>query len=249
MKLIFKWLRMILVIPVFLAGLSIVIVAGAIFKNSVWHSLDFGSVTDWISAVSSAGTLFIAWKAYKSAPNWFKQKLDESAINFVIDFVEKSAPELEARIKKVMHINGDIKQWLSNYPDIGKQASSLNYLSKMQEATNIIDSLDDIYNSMSSLEKALQKRGQVIKQEYSLVFNRNVYKFSELGGTIISNFLEYNHIFTKLEDAQINGSIMNQEHLLKEIDRVHKNIEEASLKIYGYAYILCQASPLNKIFI
>lgn len=58
-----KLLRVILVILACLAGLCVVIVAGAVFKNSVWHSLDFSSVTDWISAMSSAATLIIAWKA------------------------------------------------------------------------------------------------------------------------------------------------------------------------------------------
>ncbi|RTM77340.1 hypothetical protein EKO03_13665 [Enterobacter quasiroggenkampii] len=249
MKLVFKWLIIILVIPVCLAGLCVVIVAGAIFKNSVWHSLDFGSVTDWISAMSSAGTLLIAWKVYRSAPNWFKQKLDESAISFAIDFVEKNATELEARLKKVMLINGEVKQWLSNYQNFDKQTSSLDFLSKMQEATILIGSLDDIYSSMSSLENSLRKRGQVIKKNFSLDFNRDVYNFSELGGTIISNFIEYSRILTKIEECQINGSLMNQEYLLKEIDRAHKKIEESSVRIYSYAYFLCKASPLNKIFI
>ncbi|MEW5497920.1 hypothetical protein ABGT23_20110 [Enterobacter cloacae] len=249
MKLIFKLLRVILVILACLAGLCVVIVAGAIFKNSVWHSLDFGSVTDWISAMSSAATLIIAWKAYRSAPNWFKQKLDESAIVFAIDFIEKNATELESRIKKVMIINGAVKQWLSHYHDTGKQVDPLEFLSKMKEATVVIGSLDDIYNSMSSLENSLRKRGQMIKKEFSLDFNRDAYNFTGLGATIVSNFLEYSHILTKIEECKKNDSLMKQDYLLKEIEQTHKKIEESSVRIYTYAFSLCKANPLNKIFI
>lgn len=54
---------------------------------SLWYVLtktfdkdSIGSLSDWISCLSTFFTLVVAFKAYKAAPNWINQKLDENAL-------------------------------------------------------------------------------------------------------------------------------------------------------------------------
>ncbi|MDD7993783.1 hypothetical protein [Kosakonia radicincitans] len=45
--------------------------------------MEFGSLTDWISSLSTFFTLVVAWKAYKAAPQWIKEKQNEEGFNHI----------------------------------------------------------------------------------------------------------------------------------------------------------------------
>lgn len=40
----------------------------------IFGGVTWGSFTDWVSALSTAGTLLVAYKAYKDAPQWIREK-------------------------------------------------------------------------------------------------------------------------------------------------------------------------------
>lgn len=48
------------------------------FKDN--KPLELGNLSDWISSLSTLGTLVIAYKAFKAAPNWLSQKFDEESL-------------------------------------------------------------------------------------------------------------------------------------------------------------------------
>lgn len=93
---------------------SILVGIKVLFSNM--HGLEWGSVTDWFSAIStlagslaSFGTLYIAYKAFKKAPEWINKKIDEDALSLCTDthfiLIEKIS-ESATRIKSVMANNG-----------------------------------------------------------------------------------------------------------------------------------------------
>ncbi|EMN1398475.1 hypothetical protein [Enterobacter hormaechei] len=47
----------------------------------------WGSVSDWVSSLSTLGTLYVAYLAYKNAPNWIKDKKNETGLNHVINLM------------------------------------------------------------------------------------------------------------------------------------------------------------------
>ncbi|MET3701437.1 hypothetical protein [Citrobacter sp. UYEF32] len=47
------------------------------------EKIEWGSITDWISSLSTFLTFVVAWKAYKAAPQWIKSKQNEEGFNHV----------------------------------------------------------------------------------------------------------------------------------------------------------------------
>ncbi|MFG0800800.1 hypothetical protein [Leclercia sp. GLN_9] len=71
-----------------LIGLVIVLLISAIISFSKvlftgMSGLEWGSVSDWVSTASSVLTTYIAYRAYKAAPNWIMQKSYEAGFNHV----------------------------------------------------------------------------------------------------------------------------------------------------------------------
>ncbi|EPA2040064.1 hypothetical protein ACQ092_000267 [Escherichia coli] len=52
-----------------------------LFSNS--KALEWGSVSDFISSISTFGTLLVAFFAYKAAPQWIRQKQNEEGFKHV----------------------------------------------------------------------------------------------------------------------------------------------------------------------
>lgn len=57
--------------------------AGVALIKYIFNDVTWGSFTDWISALSTAGTLLVAYKAYKEAPQWIKEKQNAEGFNHV----------------------------------------------------------------------------------------------------------------------------------------------------------------------
>ncbi len=79
-----KWTNRIiigLVISLLLAVLLLLI--------SILCGFDTKMITDWISSLSTAGTLFVAYMAYKKAPDWFESKHNEVRFEYAMKVIEQ----------------------------------------------------------------------------------------------------------------------------------------------------------------
>lgn len=95
--------------------LLIVILVGIKVLFSNMQGFEWGSVTDWFSAIStlagslaSFGTLYIAYKAFKKAPEWINKKIDEDALSLCTDthfILIETISESAKRIKNIMASN------------------------------------------------------------------------------------------------------------------------------------------------
>ncbi|HFL5870953.1 MULTISPECIES: hypothetical protein [Serratia] len=52
--------------------------------------MELGSLTDWISSLSTAGTLLVAYMAYKKAPEWLKERNKQSGYDYALKIINDS---------------------------------------------------------------------------------------------------------------------------------------------------------------
>ncbi|EKD5160985.1 hypothetical protein OR235_004578 [Enterobacter cloacae] len=77
------------------------------------NSLEWGSVSDWVSTGSSIATAYIAYLAYKSVPNWINQKRFEAGFNHVTslmseyDIIENDIQKIYFKILTLRHAGGN----------------------------------------------------------------------------------------------------------------------------------------------
>ncbi len=77
--------------------LSLWLVIGAATKKNL------GNLSDWISSLSTFGTLIVAYMAFKAAPKWIHQKMDEQALNQAVTLISRDIPELKRLMQIVKH--------------------------------------------------------------------------------------------------------------------------------------------------
>lgn len=72
-------------IIIFLSILLLLIVLTML--SSHFKKFEFGSVSDWVSCISSVLTMYIAYLVYKEAPKWFEKEKNESGFNLAVSIM------------------------------------------------------------------------------------------------------------------------------------------------------------------
>lgn len=243
-----NWLAVIALIPLALLGLMFWMVIGALFKNSIWPGLDFGSLTDWMSALSSIFTACIAWKAFKAAPNWFKQKLDESAINLFIDLVENKASALDKRINQVIEFNHDAYSHLKDYAKNGKPAKDFNIHQGYQESVASIKKIAGILNEMNLIEESIKKRGWLVKPRYSVTRSGVQTTYRALNTVLIMHLKNYSDLNSELNSINNNGSRRVPRNFELSLNKTRNDIEEITTEISTFSMLLAGIDNFQKLF-
>lgn len=81
--------RIIIGLVIVLLILVVLLLIGVVFYNTD-KKMELGSLSDWISSLSTAGTLLIAYMAYRKAPDWINTKRNETGFNHVISIMADS---------------------------------------------------------------------------------------------------------------------------------------------------------------
>ncbi|EOT7379768.1 hypothetical protein ACNR8Y_003988 [Enterobacter cloacae] len=79
--------KILLSLVIILFVFAIIAFAKVVFNSM--SGLEWGSVSDWVSTGSSVATTYIAYLAYKAAPNWFKQKTYEAGFDHVNNLISE----------------------------------------------------------------------------------------------------------------------------------------------------------------
>lgn len=80
--------------------LSLWLVVNAALKGTTNH-FDFGSLSDWVSSLSTFGTLVVAYMAYKAAPDWIKRKNIEDGSSIAYNLINTQIHDAEMVVKKI----------------------------------------------------------------------------------------------------------------------------------------------------
>lgn len=81
---------------------AILVLVKTLFSGS--KGFEWGSFTDWISASSTAFTAWVAYKAFKAAPNWLKTKNNEAGFNHIASIMA----EYDQQVLKIQKLHFDI---------------------------------------------------------------------------------------------------------------------------------------------
>jgi len=170
-----------------------------LFKNSVAPTLEYGSVSDWVSSLSTALTLLVAWQAYKAAPDWLKQKHDEQALELAAKLIESENDKLIKLKKDLFETGGDfsnsVRVCYRHHDNQRAHALSGRYKELIRDLSLQVENTEKIISS-------LIRRGWTLKSKY---YEKYKLIDSELNGTLASNFFDLTHIAYLTESKHIKS--------------------------------------------
>lgn len=71
--------------------------------------IEIGSISDWISSLSTAGTLLVAYMAYRKAPQWLNQRMHEDALSMATNLIFDDYANLNRKVIQTTAIIEHIK--------------------------------------------------------------------------------------------------------------------------------------------
>lgn len=154
---------------------ALCIVGSIALLRAVFSSADFGSVSDWISSLSTLGTLVVALIALKKAPDWLGQKKHEDAYILSKIFFLEQLPSLSNAISRI----GSSVNKLALNIEFGmdsidkvltKEDSDIN-MNLLNDAHNIIDQMNFKINQLEMLGWQLKQDSRNIIDEMYARFN------------------------------------------------------------------------------
>ncbi|MCP6669574.1 hypothetical protein NL517_29730, partial [Klebsiella pneumoniae] len=72
------------------------IIAYAVGFSSILYEME--NFPDWLSSISTFGTLVVAYSAYKKAPEWISQRMHEDAFSLAKKIILDDYPSLKEKI-------------------------------------------------------------------------------------------------------------------------------------------------------
>ncbi len=137
------------------------VIDGALKKYKA--HFEFGSLMDFFNSLGTIGTLIVAYLAYKSAPKWLNQKLDDHALEIAKQLITNTYPTLAVKFKELsrhienFHICSSLIDTEEAYKDISKELSNLS--------EKVVGIEGYCFNSQLQLD-SLYKLGWIIKEMY-----------------------------------------------------------------------------------
>ncbi|WHU86701.1 hypothetical protein [Pantoea agglomerans] len=138
---------------------------GVLLVLSLWlvivgaYKKNIGNLSDWISAMSTFGTLIVAYMAFKSAPKWIHQKMDEQALNQAVTLISRDIPELK---RLMQFVTDEVLDFLI-FKDLADDEVQIDYYfdefcksfskneSSINEIKNMIFKLERDFNALSKI--------------------------------------------------------------------------------------------------
>ena len=144
-----KWNTYLVSIVLILLILAVLILIKFLFSNS--EGFEWGSVSDWLSTASSAGTLYIAYLAYKNAPSWINQRKHDSAFEIAKKLIIDDLPELENIVNTSASNTIDLEWKFDLFSKDPK------YFLKHEECSDILKILDEQKQFPFLIKKELRR--------------------------------------------------------------------------------------------
>lgn len=129
--------------------------------------LEWGSISDMISATTSFFTLLIAFMAYRAAPKWVHQKADETSYTLASKLICESYPEILNNIERLTFHFKYLPENKTNF-------SKLDYI----ELVRSIERNDDVIWNVQENALALENNVRRLSR-YGWNFNQLQKKLSD----------------------------------------------------------------------
>lgn len=211
-----------------LVGLKILFTGNNIFG---------GSITDWISALSTAGTLGVAYAAYRKAPEWMTQKHYEIAYKIVDDAiyndlsrVRTSSLHLKFLIVKLgMNLNLALSQ-KDNSIESEELNTFINAIETDLDKLFILTySITNRLKSVSRYNYHLTDYSKKIISELQEVID----EFNDIHESILTFSTEFEILFGTNDDSTINETIHKGREIQKQTIVLNNRILQFIKGIYS----------------
>ncbi|EOU9003689.1 hypothetical protein ACNZ7H_004442 [Escherichia coli] len=221
---------------------SILVGIKVLFSNM--HGLEWGSVTDWFSAIStlagsiaSFGTLYIAYKAFQKAPEW----LDQKKYNIAHEIIEQS---IYSNLQKVRTTSQHLKILFTANIDESIKALGAGVIHPSLEkiAFNLDSIIDDYsivtYSIINDLNK-IRRNGYVLSDYSTNIINtlkntnhtyQNIYNH-----LFLTNYYEIESLKEASEQAK-EFSKQEFKSIVKEVNELHQSLAKFTSEIYSNNY-------------
>ena len=127
---------------------------------------DIGNLADWISSLSSLGTLIVAYLAFKAAPNWFHQKMDEHAFTLAKELITDLHPKLFMSNRK---FNTIIEDYTTYYYHTNTDDAYNDFISTLYEKKLTYQQNHDLMFKIKTTVDSLEKLGWKFKINIFLI--------------------------------------------------------------------------------
>ncbi|NIG74211.1 hypothetical protein F3J34_11445 [Klebsiella sp. Ap-873] len=180
--------------------------------------MEWGSVSDWVSSLSTLGTLGVAFAAFKKAPEWMAQKQYDSAHKIIDDAIYRDIPKVGhcifqyylQFIQECNNLNMVLDKKF-DYNDI-EEKMSFNIYEKYNQFNTLNKSTIDILKSVSRYGYELTDYAlNIIKglENYS----SKIHKIQGDFETTRSDIQDYIHVDTQVKRSK-----------KKEIDKIIREV-------------------------
>lgn len=205
------WKPIVLVISSVLLFIEVVIVIYDINDGKI----EWGNVSDWLSSLSTFGTLLIAYAAYVKAPDWIKQRKDEDAFSIASDLINEKLPHIVGLVHRISNDSFHLRDALGFVEDRHLKLYEVSDLRTCEGNLKIWEEHDIFLTQAFKDVSKLNRLGWQIKTEMLESMNKMRHELS-----IIYRY--HTNAWIRVKDAIVNNSApLNNESLIKNLARLH----------------------------
>lgn len=113
--------------------------------------IEWGNVSDWLSSLSTFGTLLIAYAAYVKAPDWIKQRKHETAFDLAQKVMIHDILEL-SKLMNIVSLNSSNLEW--KFDILSTDPKDFVTIQECEESLRI---LDDFFITPTTIDTDISK--------------------------------------------------------------------------------------------
>lgn len=196
-------------------------------------TMEIGSVTDWISALSTFGTLVVAYIALRKAPDWLAQKHYEKAFSAVEDSIFNELYNVRSsslKLKEVFtRLSGIYIRSITAREDV-----PFSHLEAMQELTVYTTDFQKRAHIIINQIKAISRtRYEITGYTESIldILVKTSEKYNDLDGSLFISTGEACYL-KDADDAAIQITVKELRSIQKQAIETHKELSVLIIKIY-----------------
>lgn len=182
------------------------VVNGALKESK--GNFEFGNLMDFFNTLGTLGTLLVAFKAYKAAPNWIKSKNTEIAHTKATEFFSENIIQLQSEIEDLRNLHSTFVKFSDTINYIKYWDHDLQYEldENMVRAKTIISNIKSRNNEFEIYFNAYKwSFKNIFKKEISIIQNN-----PHSVGVKMQNYLDlYQEVYDSGNPMSANNEIFN----------------------------------------
>lgn len=228
--------RIITGLVIALLTLLVLLLTWVVFYNTD-KKMEIGSLTDWISSLSTAGTLLVAYMAYRKAPQWLNQRMHEDALSMATNLIFDDYANINRKIVQSTAIIDHIKVMHEFVSDDFRNFVTVEECERYHSIfdgtdiapTKINDKISNLKKLGWCMKEPVRKNNDELLQSYTMIYKN----FMVLCTSLKNLITEENKVSAKTHYAiflkgieRFDDSTMKFKTLYDELQSRHTKIPD-----------------------